>query len=960
MDHREPLKLHTVLTFDGAQYHVEDVVGCGSNAIVYRGWYADRLNPAERHYVLIKELFPFHPQGRIWRGEENRIVVDAQAEDFFQMHRQSFEAGNEAHLRLLAQHPEQMGANLNSYLLNGTLYSILGYSGGRSLQAELAAPGQTLRRHTQRMLLLLQALEAFHEGGYLHLDVSPDNIMLVGRQDSERIFLIDYNSARQVGVAGGVYTSFKAGYSAPEVETNLTASIGYASDLYSVAAVFYCCLMGRPLTLEQMLRPKAPDAAESEYLRAAPQTVVSMVRQILRRGLNALPSKRYQSAAQMREAFAELLDRIDCIGVTHWALWESGRRGVDELIRVNPALRYILDVEHLYPIRLACPESMTLQQYLAQLISPEGSSGLLLAQGGMGKTTMLLHAALLQSRRYSPASPAVIYLSLSGCRQVGPRYILERILARLRFGREMNTYDGAMHALEQLLRRPLKTKDGERPAVLLLLDGLNEIRGELEPLAQQIGELSGWAGVRILAASRGEIPSVRLAPARLIQLEDADIQAALGDKGLLMPKDAAVVRLLRTPLILSIYIEASRTGAQLQTGSEEELLQAYLQALLQKELRQLPENAPERWQLDAALRYVLPCIAYEQQRQGCALTDAQLLKLVGNCRRALRSRIVRREFPEWIGRSKEIAGGAQDAEQWYGLMAHQLLWQRLGLLLRESDGGYRIFHQKMEEHLARSGRRLARRIGRGRAARVAAAASVFVCAALAVTIALTPRSYDAQKTRQVIDRVAVCYSAYGMCLSDVQELTQLLCDGNTSDFLLRYARVAQEVAREAVLTDDEQYDLELIDALCASGERVAWSKLAFAGDEAQTLINDSSGRLEEYAEYLPLLRIWAQSQRAQADYPAFPQTFAKLLEADAQVMSKLYYLSCAPHLAGGGDTWREAVEKLTASVPGSGAQPEENLEKLRDTRRQTLETLAAMKSGVRLTGAEEGLLEKGE
>lgn len=960
MDHREPLKLHTVLTFDAARYHVQDVVGCGSNAIVYNGWYADRLNTAEQHHVLIKELFPFHPQGKIYRGEDNRIVVDAQAADFFQMHRRSFEAGNEAHLRLLAAHPEIMGANLNSYELNGTLYSILGYSGGRSLDAELAAPGHPLRRHTQRMLLLLQALEAFHESGYLHLDVSPDNIMLVGKGESERIFLIDYNSARQAGAAEGAYASCKAGYSAPEVETNAATAIGFASDLYSVAAVFYRCLMGRPLTLEEMLRPKAPDAADSVYLLDAPQTVVSMVGQILRRGLNPLPRKRYQSAAQMRAAFLELLDRIDCIGVTHWALWESGRRGVDELIRVNPSLRYVLDAGHLYPIRLACPESMTLRQYLSRLVGPEGSSGLLLAQGGMGKTTMLLHTALLQAKRYSPASPAVVYISLSGYRPDEPDYILRRVLMRLRFDREQNTYDGAMHALAQLLRRPLSTKDGDRPAVLLLLDGLNEIRGEMAPLAQEIEELSGWAGVRILAASRGEIPAVRLAPVELTPLEDADIQTALGEKGLLMPKSAAVVQLLRTPLILSIYIQAGQTGAQLEIESEDELLDAYLQSLLQKELRQLPENAPERWQLEAAVRYVLPCIAYEQQHLGRALTDAQLLKLAGNCRRALRSRAVRKEFPQWIGRSREIAGGAQNAEQWYGLMAHQLLWQRLGLLLREDDGGYRIFHQKMAEYLARKGQKLARRVGRNRAPRITAAAAALVCAALAVTIALTPRSYDTQMTQQVIDRVAVCYGAYGMCLTDVQELTQLLCDGETSDFLLRYARVAQEVSREAVLTDDEQYYLTQIDALCASGDRVAWSKLAFAGDAAQTLITDASGRLEEYLEYLPLLKVWAQSQRAQEDYPAFAETFAALLEADARVMSKLYYLSCAPHLPDGDDTWREAVEKLTAFIPASGAQPEENLEKLRDTRRQTLETLAAMKSGVQLTGAEEGLLEKGE
>ena len=39
MDYRIPLKLHTVLDFEGMSCHVEEVIGQGSNAIVYKGWY---------------------------------------------------------------------------------------------------------------------------------------------------------------------------------------------------------------------------------------------------------------------------------------------------------------------------------------------------------------------------------------------------------------------------------------------------------------------------------------------------------------------------------------------------------------------------------------------------------------------------------------------------------------------------------------------------------------------------------------------------------------------------------------------------------------------------------------------------------------------------------------------------------------------------------------------------------
>ncbi len=352
MDHRRPLDTHTFLTFDGMTCHIEKKIGRGSSVIVYKGWYYDQLNRDQRHHVLIKELFPYHPQGKIWRDEAGKIVVEPEARDIWRMHRDSFLAGNEIHLKLLAEHPDALGGNVNSFSCNATLYSVLGYNGGRSLQAELDTPGQTLRRHAQRMLGLLDALEAFHSSGYLHLDISPDNIMLVGREARERIFLIDYNSVHAVNAGEDAYLSHRAGYSPPEIETNAGYDIGFASDLYAVAAVFFRCLMGRTLTLEEKLQPRAPDGADTPYLQNAPQTVRDLVGRILKKGLHILPQKRYQNTRQMRQAFLELIDRIDCVGVTHWALWENSRRGLEELIRSNPSFRYLRAEEKRYPVRL--------------------------------------------------------------------------------------------------------------------------------------------------------------------------------------------------------------------------------------------------------------------------------------------------------------------------------------------------------------------------------------------------------------------------------------------------------------------------------------------------------------------------------------------------------------------------------------------------------------------------------
>lgn len=444
MDHRIPLSPHTLLPFAGMPCHIEEVVGQGSNAIVYKGWYPDSLDPRLHHHVLIKELFPFHPQGKIWRGEDGAVLVAPEETELWQTHRESFEIGNNIHLRLLADHPDRMalGGNFNSFSLNGTLYSVLGYTGGRSLQAELNRSGDTLRHTAQRMIGLLDALEAFHKSGYLHLDISPDNIMLVGQGERERIFLIDYNSARKIGSRDWGYLSRKAGFSPPELESGNWSALSFSSDLYCVAAVFFRCIMGRSLTLPETLQPKPPDGQDSALLKDMPQTVRHMVSRILRQGLHTLPRRRYQSIGGMRLAFQELIDRIDCVGVTHWALWENGQRSVAELVRINPSLRYLQNGTALYPIRLEGETGMPLERYLEALLSPAGKSAIVLGQGGIGKTTLLLHTAMLRGKQYSPATPAVFYLPLGGWEKGDTHFIRRQMLMRLRFKPEENIQHG--------------------------------------------------------------------------------------------------------------------------------------------------------------------------------------------------------------------------------------------------------------------------------------------------------------------------------------------------------------------------------------------------------------------------------------------------------------------------------------------------------------------------------------
>lgn len=302
-----------MLLLGGTEYRLESVEGCGGSAVVYRASYEDQLNQGCRHYVLIKELFPYHPKGNIYRNETGQICCRGDGASVMEHYRQNFYRGNQANLKLLEQAPEKVSGNLNSYRAYGTFYSVLAVHGGNNLEAVLEEGQElrTLKETAKAILKILEAVECFHESGILHLDISPDNIILL----AEQAFLIDYNSVwiMEEQNAKDYCFSEKSGYSAVEVRLREWKNIGPATDLYSVCAVWFRMLTGERLTDEDIVQnrlrrklPKDLGIFQGESAAAAQRTV-----QIVTKGLHLLARRRYQTVAELREDIKQLIQLLD-------------------------------------------------------------------------------------------------------------------------------------------------------------------------------------------------------------------------------------------------------------------------------------------------------------------------------------------------------------------------------------------------------------------------------------------------------------------------------------------------------------------------------------------------------------------------------------------------------------------------------------------------------------------------
>jgi serine/threonine-protein kinase len=199
------------------RYELEDVIGRGGMALVYRGH--DSETGAR---VAVKLL-------------ADNLAADPEL-------RQRF--AREAGLAKRLSHPNVVRV-LASGDSDGRAYIVLEYVDGRSLAEELERAGRIAPDRVAALgAQAAAALSHAHERGVVHRDVKPHNLLLA---EDGTLRVADFGIARvadgtqltQVGTILGT-----AAYLAPEQAAGEEAS--GAADVYALGAVLYELLTGRP------------------------------------------------------------------------------------------------------------------------------------------------------------------------------------------------------------------------------------------------------------------------------------------------------------------------------------------------------------------------------------------------------------------------------------------------------------------------------------------------------------------------------------------------------------------------------------------------------------------------------------------------------------------------------------------------------------------------------------------
>ncbi|NJO65871.1 MAG: serine/threonine protein kinase, partial [Richelia sp. RM2_1_2] len=122
-----------------------------------------------------------------------------------------------------------------------TAYLVMDLLSGRTLRQELdAQPKNKLspEKITKIMAPLVDGLDAVHQAGVFHLDLKPDNIMLL---PDGQVIVLDFGAAR-LGMSKNSTQPFTAEYAAPEVIAG--QDVGASSDIFELGMILYEMLTG--------------------------------------------------------------------------------------------------------------------------------------------------------------------------------------------------------------------------------------------------------------------------------------------------------------------------------------------------------------------------------------------------------------------------------------------------------------------------------------------------------------------------------------------------------------------------------------------------------------------------------------------------------------------------------------------------------------------------------------------
>lgn len=230
-------------------YVIEKVLGRGGFGITYLASTTIRVGNVEMPVrFAIKEHFINSDCER--ETGTYRVVYSAPAKERVENSLKDFISEAVRLQKVGVGHKNIVSVN-EIFQANNTAYYVMEYLDGESLRSYLSRKGKLSEKEVLDIMLpVLDAVSALHERNMTHLDIKPDNIMIVRNNDGElRPVLIDFGLSKHYSNDGSPTSTINTlgcsdGYSPVEQYLGIT-TFSPTADIYALGATVYYCLTGQ-------------------------------------------------------------------------------------------------------------------------------------------------------------------------------------------------------------------------------------------------------------------------------------------------------------------------------------------------------------------------------------------------------------------------------------------------------------------------------------------------------------------------------------------------------------------------------------------------------------------------------------------------------------------------------------------------------------------------------------------
>lgn len=213
-------------------YEIREVIGQGGFGITYRA-----VKQSTGESVAMKEYFPISLATR--QQQSGKLIISQSDLSEYTHGKERFM--KEAFILKEFQYLQGIVKVWDCFEQNNTAYIVMEYVEGVTLKEYIASHDRM--NYTELVGLMtpvFKSLIALHRHGVIHRDISPDNLM-IGLDN--KMYLIDFGSAREIELGRTGTVLLKAGYAPPEQYLH-DGDLGAWTDVYAICATIYMALCG--------------------------------------------------------------------------------------------------------------------------------------------------------------------------------------------------------------------------------------------------------------------------------------------------------------------------------------------------------------------------------------------------------------------------------------------------------------------------------------------------------------------------------------------------------------------------------------------------------------------------------------------------------------------------------------------------------------------------------------------